>query len=360
MKSIAQNCNVFAVENLVRDLDEILAPYTENQVFLLVDSGSNLHCVSALRGVEKISEARTIVIKNGDENKDYNAAVDIWNFLSTHGATRKAVLVNLGGGMPCDLGGFCAATFKRGIDFVNIPTTLLAQVDASLGGKTGMNLYSLKNEIGVFSIAKNVLIDGNFLRTLDKPNLLSGYAEMIKHALIHDADELDNLVRFDFEKPDYEQLQALVCKSIQIKNHFVTEDPKEKGVRKALNFGHTFGHAFETFSMRKFTDGAAKDYILHGHAVAFGIVCELLMSREKLGLDAQSVQRMATYINSLYGKFHFTNADFDVLGELMRHDKKNDTKGINFTLLPRLGQIEINQIGTPDDIARTLREYQEL
>ncbi len=360
MKIIASDCNVFASDNLVDDLNHLLDKYEERQVFLLTDEGSDKYCRDKITGVRKISPDRSIVIAQGDENKDYNAAVKIWDFLSQHGATRKAVLVNLGGGMPCDLGGFCAATFKRGIDFINIPTTLLSQVDASLGGKTGMNLFKLKNEVGVFALANAVLISGEFLRTLDKANLLSGFAEMLKHAFIHKADEMTELMKFDFDRPDFGLLQELVCRSILIKNHFVTEDPKEKGIRKALNFGHTFGHAFETHSMRLFSEGKAKSYILHGHAVAFGMVCELLMSRNKIGLPKEEFMPYVSYIVEKYGKMQFTPADYDTLIELMRHDKKNDSKGINFTLLPHVGTIEINQIGTNDDIRQALDEYQKI
>lgn len=357
MQIIASDCHVYSVDDLTSDLNQLLEPYEASQVFLLTDEGSNHYCADAVSKVDKIAAERTIVIKQGDEHKDYTAAVDIWTFLSQHGATRKAVMVNLGGGMPCDLGGFCAAAFKRGIDFINIPTTLLAQVDASLGGKTGMNLHNLKNEIGIFAKAKAVLISGQFLKTLDKANLLSGFAEMIKHALIHKADELDRLMKFDFDNPNYDELQALVCNSIKIKNHFVMTDPKEQGIRKALNFGHTFGHAFETYAMRRFNEGLAPDHLLHGYAVAYGMVCELIMSRDKMGLKANDAKRAADYIVSLYGKCPCTSADFDALLELMKHDKKNDTKGINFTLLPVVGQIEIDQIGKPDDIAKAMQEY---
>lgn len=352
MQTIAKGCNVVESNNIAADLNLLLAPYAPSQVFLLTDQGSQQHCLNALLGVEKISTHRTFTIASGDENKNYNTAVNIWNFLSHNGATRNAILINLGGGMPCDLGGFCAATFKRGIDFINIPTTLLAQVDASLGGKTGMNLENLKNEIGVFAPAKTVMISSLFLRSLDHQNLLSGFAEMLKHALIFAPEELKRLMKFDLRTPDFNELQTLVCNSIAIKNHFVESDPKELGIRKALNFGHTFGHAFETYSMRQPTN-----HLLHGCAVAHGIVCELLLSRQLLGLDIATVDQINSYILSTYGKLSISQADFAPLVELMKHDKKNDTRGINFTLLPQIGEIAINQIATPPDIEKTLSEY---
>lgn len=352
MKVIAANCNVYSSTSLVADLEELLDKYTSKQVFLMADEGSERHCLKLVSDVSKITKEHTIIIPQGDDNKNVESAVKIWEFLSNHGATRKSILINIGGGMPCDLGGFCASTFKRGIDFINIPTTVLAQVDASLGGKTGMNLGCLKNEIGVFAKANAVIINGEFLKTLDHENLLSGFAEMLKHSLIHDAASLDKLLALDFDRPDYEKIQEAVCESIAIKNYFVTEDPKEKGIRKALNFGHTFGHAFETYSMRH-----NEHPILHGYAVAYGMVCELMMSETKLGLSHEASERICDYINKQYGKFAFTEADFDELLELMSHDKKNGPEGINFTLLPTIGEISINNIGTKDEIIGVLRKY---
>ena len=352
MKTIAANCNVYSSADLVADIEELLSGYTQKQVFLMADEGSMASCYSLIAGVSKFSEEHTIIIPQGDDNKNVQTAVRIWEFLSANGATRKSILVNLGGGMPCDLGGFCAATFKRGIDFINIPTTILAQVDASLGGKTGMNLGCLKNEIGVFSKAKAVVINGMFLKSLDHRNLLSGFAEMLKHALIHDAGSLARLMGLDFDHPDYSKIQEAVCESICVKNYFVTEDPTEKGVRKALNFGHTFGHAFETFSMRH-----NEHPILHGYAVAYGMVCELMLSEMKLGLSHEAAKPVCDYINRQYGKYEFAETDFAELLELMTHEKKNGADGINFTLLPRLGEISINNIGSPDEITAVLNKY---
>ena len=351
MQIIAENCNVYASNDVASDLAAAVAPYPEKSVFLLTDENTKKHCLPLIASVPRINPEHIITIPSGDDFKNAESAIKIWSFLSSHGATRKALLINLGGGMPCDLGGFCAATFKRGIDFINIPTTVLAQVDASLGGKTGMNLGSLKNEVGVFSIAKAVIVSPQFLPSLDEQNLLSGFAEMIKHALIHKRDALEKLLSFDFSSVNYGLLHDYIAESIQIKNHFVTEDPKEQGVRKALNFGHTFGHAFETFAMRH------KRPILHGHAVAYGMICELFMSRDKVGLSHSDAQRVASRIAELYGSFNFSEADYPELVELMTHDKKNGSDGINFTLLPHLGDISINHIGTPDEIKCILDEF---
>ncbi len=351
MNIISDDCHVYASVNVRADLAELLQDRDPGQTFLLTDEGSFAHCLPAIGGAGVVPEGHVIVIPSSDDHKDYTSALKIWESLSSHGATRKALLVNLGGGMPCDLGGFCAATFKRGIEFINIPTTLLAQVDASLGGKTGMNLGSLKNEIGVFAMASHVLINADFLRTLDRANMLSGFAEMIKHALIHDKDELEVLLSFDFDNVDYEALHRLVGRSIMIKDYFVKADPQERGLRKALNFGHTFGHAFETFAMRHGRP------VLHGVAVAYGMVCEILLSRDKAGLPASVADSLARRVCRLYGKPRVTMADAPELLELMRHDKKNDTRGINFTLLPSVGDVLVNQTATEGEIEAVLNQY---
>ncbi|MGN0028884.1 MAG: 3-dehydroquinate synthase family protein [Marinilabiliaceae bacterium] len=352
MNIISDDCHVYGTADVAADLRSILSGRDPKQTFLLTDKGSAEHCLATIVGAaDLIPEGNRITIDAGDDAKDYRTALKVWEFLSSHGATRKALLINLGGGMPCDLGGFCAATFKRGIEFINIPTTLLSQVDASLGGKTGMNLGSLKNEIGVFAKASHVLISPDFLKSLDKDNLLSGFAEMIKHALIHDEGELDSLTGFDFDHADYAVLHGMVERSIMIKDFFVKADPKEKGLRKALNFGHTFGHAFETFSMRH------GHPILHGYAVAYGMACELSLSASRAGLPADKAAAIAKRIGELYGKPKASPADADELVELMRHDKKNDTTGINFTLLPKVGEVIVNQIATPEEIKQILNAY---
>lgn len=348
MQTIAANCNVAAASNFKEDLARLTAGYDPAQIFVLTDRGSFKHCARALDGIEAIRPRNIMTIEQGDTAKNIATATQVWQFLSSHGATRKALLVNLGGGMPCDLGGFCASTFKRGISFINIPTTLLAQVDASIGGKTGINLDGLKNEIGTFRKADAVLIDSTFLTTLDKENLLSGYAEMLKHALIHDAKALDTLMAFDMEHPDFAALQQLVADSIAIKNHFVTNDPEEHNIRKALNFGHTFGHAFETAAMHHGRP------MLHGRAVAYGMVCELYLSTRLCALDAAEAERIARYIIGLYGPMSIRPNEVGELIELMRHDKKNTSDAIVFTLLPETGRIEINRTAAAAEITEAL------
>ena len=347
MKAIAERCNVMSSQNINKDLLEIIGKYPKT--FLLMDEGSAIHCRSIIGDIPALTEDNTIVIPQGDDHKNAENALRIWNFLSSHGATRNSLLINLGGGMICDLGGFCASTFKRGMDFVNVPTTVLAQVDASLGGKTGMNLGNLKNEIGVFSMARYVLICRDFLKTLDTANILSGFAEMIKHALIHDATSLNELLSFDFENPDYDKLSSMIADSIKIKEFFVESDPKENGLRKALNFGHTFGHAFETFALRH------NRPVLHGYAVAWGMICELYLASELSSLDKNEAKTIADRIIDLYGKPDNTANDYNELIELMTHDKKNNERGINFSLLPRIGDVKIDYIAPLEAIENAFR-----
>ena len=277
-------------------------------------------------------------------NKNLETLAYVWKELGDKGASRHSLLINLGGGMVTDLGGFAASTFKRGIKYINIPTTLLAMVDASVGGKTGINFNGLKNEIGVFSPAESVLIDADFLKSLDLRNLLSGYAEMLKHGLISTHDHWIELLRFDFNNIDYKVLQTLVGKSVQIKENIVEQDPFERGIRKALNLGHTVGHAFESLALE------TQHPILHGYAVAWGIVCELYFSHIKTGFPKDKLRQTLQFIKEHYGKLEFDCKHYDRLYEFMTHDKKNIADRINFTLLSDVGDIQINQSATKEEI----------
>ncbi len=345
---------VYGTNDLNKDLSELINKYKRGKVFLLMDSGSHEHCYPKIKGLPEIGEENILIIKQGDQNKNIDTITKVWHFLSTHGADRKSLLINLAGGMPCDLGGFAAATFKRGIDFINIPTTLLSQVDASVGGKTGINFDSFKNEIGVFKHASAVLVCNNFISTQNQENIFSGFAEMIKHALIYSEDTWTQLKKFQIKDADIELLKPLVVNSIHIKEHFVKADPTEQNVRKSLNFGHTIGHAFESFAMQEDRP------ILHGYAVAYGIIAELYLGHKKCGFPMQKIEEINQIIKSIYGKFSFNERDFDRLFFLMTHDKKNEKNQINFTLLEEIGQIKINQTCTKEEIIESLKFYQNL
>jgi 3-dehydroquinate synthase len=299
-----------------------------------------------------------ITIRPSDTHKTLDSLTHVWQELQRLGATRHSLLLNLGGGMVTDLGGFAASTFKRGLHFVNIPTTLLAMVDASVGGKTGINFGGLKNELGTFRNADEVIVDTRFLQTLDTQNMLSGYAEMLKHALIDSPEMLSQVFRFDILHPDLTQLQQMVCQSVAVKQRIVLEDPLEQGLRKALNLGHTAGHAFESWSMDASTT-ALPHPLLHGYAVAYGLVVELYLSVTKAGLPVSILRQVTTYVREYYGQAPITCNDYPRLLQLMHHDKKNTGRDIVFTLLSDIGQPIVNQTASEDEILEALDFYRE-
>ena len=265
------------------------------------------------------------------------------------GVTRRTLVINLGGGMVTDLGGFAAATFKRGVRFINVPTTLLGAVDAAVGGKTGFNYNGLKNEIGTFAPASDVIISTRFLDTLPVEEMKSGYAEVVKHAMLSDRGELLRLVEHDFNAPiDHENLLERLRRSVQVKVDIVARDPNEQGERKALNLGHTVGHAFEALAMRR---GAP---VPHGYAVAWGLVAEAILSHLLLRFPSQDVHLLGYFVRDNYRGFPFTCDDYDELLELMRHDKKSRNGEITCTLLTSIGDYRIDQAVTPDDVTAAL------
>lgn len=330
------------------DIAAALSQCERDRLFVLTDENTLRLCWPRLANLDILAEARVITIAAGDTNKTIETAAQVWTALSEGGATRHSCLVNLGGGMVTDLGGFAASTFKRGINFINIPTTLLALVDASVGGKTGVNLGGLKNEVGVFRDSSFVLLSTDFLATLDMENMLSGYAEMLKHGLISDLDTWAELLRFDPTEPDLQQLRAMVAKSVAVKERIVEADPLEHGIRKALNAGHTAGHAIESWAMRRGTP------MLHGRAVAYGMVCELYLSCTKTAFPTERMRQTVAFIRRYYGRPAITCNDYAEIIELMHHDKKNTAGTINFTLLGDIGDIHINCIAGPDEIAEAL------
>lgn len=342
------NQKVIVSGNLERDLVNAIAECEHDKIFILTDQTTHDMCLPKLQNFLCLKGAQSIVIKAGDTNKTLDSLAEVWTALSQGGATRHSLMINLGGGMVTDIGGFAASTFKRGIDFINIPTTLLAMVDASVGGKTGINFGGLKNEIGVFSDSKFVIINTQFLDTLDHDNICSGYAEMLKHGLISDNKHWAELVGFNLAQPDLAQLQRMVAESIKVKERIVTEDPHEHGIRKALNLGHTVGHALESFAMKHGRP------VLHGYAVAYGMVCELYLSARKTGFPTDKMHQTVRFILDHYGRLPYTCDDYPELLELMRHDKKNTSGIINFTLLGGIGDIRINQTATKEEIEEAL------
>lgn len=339
--------------NLERDLVNAISECEHDRIFVLTDETTQQLCWPKIKNFKALKNSTPIIIKATDTHKNLDTLSQVWQALSNGGATRHSLMINLGGGMVTDLGGFAASTFKRGIDFINIPTTLLAMVDASVGGKTGINLGGLKNEIGVFSDSRFVIINTQFLDTLDHDNICSGYAEMLKHGLISDERTWAELVTFDLDTPDLSQLQRMVAESIKVKERIVEADPHEHGIRKALNLGHTMGHAFESFAMRRGTP------ILHGYAVAYGLISELYMSARKTAFPTDRMHQTVRFIRENYGTFNITCDDYPTLIELMHHDKKNTSGIINFTLLGNVGDIRINQTANEEEIKEALDFFRE-
>ena len=339
--------------NLERDLVNAISECEHDHIFVLTDETTQQLCWPKIKNFKALKNSTPIIIKATDTHKNLDTLSQVWQALSNGGATRHSLMINLGGGMVTDLGGFAASTFKRGIDFINIPTTLLAMVDASVGGKTGINFGGLKNEIGVFSDSRFVIINTQFLDTLDHDNICSGYAEMLKHGLISDERTWAELVTFDLENPDLSQLQRMVADSIKVKERIVETDPHEHGIRKALNLGHTMGHAFESFAMRRGTP------ILHGYAVAYGLISELYMSARKTAFPTDRMHQTVRFIRENYGTLNITCDDSPTLIELMHHDKKNTSGIINFTLLGNVGDIRINQTANEEEIKEALDFFRE-
>ena len=343
---------VILCESLETSLSRAIEQCPHDKLFILTDEHTRRLCLPALKELPALKDAIEICIGAEDVHKTLETLASVWMSLSTQGATRHSLLINLGGGMVTDLGGF-AATFKRGIAYINIPTTLLAMVDASVGGKTGINFNGLKNEIGSFAPANSVLIETEFLRTLDAHNFFSGYAEMLKHGLISNTAHWAELLNFNTSDIDYTALKQLVGRSVQVKEDIVEQDPFEHGIRKALNLGHTVGHAFESMAL------AENRPVLHGYAVAWGIVCELYLSHLKVDFPKEKMRQTIQFIKDNYGVFTFDCKKYEQLYAFMTHDKKNTSGTINFTLLKDIGDIRINQIADKDTIFEMLDFYRE-
>ncbi len=336
---------------LEKAIDEI----PHDRRYVLVDETTEALCLPLVQAFDCMKGVEKIVIPAGDSNKNLESLAHVWTELQRLGATRHSLLINLGGGMVTDLGGFAASTFKRGLHLINIPTTLLAMVDASVGGKTGINFGGLKNEVGVFRNADAVILDPVFLKTLDRQNILSGYAEMLKHGLIAtdgNGAMLSELLDFDVEHPDLSMLGRMVVDSVKVKQRVVLEDPTEKGLRKALNLGHTVGHAFESLALER-------KPVLHGYAVAWGLVCELYLSVAKTGFPVAKMRQVVHFINEHYGRMNISCDDYPTLLQLMTHDKKNIAGEINFSLLADVGSLRLNQTATKAEIEEALDFYRD-
>jgi len=348
------NASIIVTSNLENELGKILSRYPEDKIFLVTENNCDKLCRPLISQTPGFSQFKKVVVPSGEENKKLSSVEKIWLFLSENGADRKSIVVNLGGGMLTDMGSFAASTMKRGMAFVNIPTTLLAQVDASVGGKTGFNFNGLKNEIGVINQPKAVIIDTRFLQTLDYKNFISGYAEMIKHGLIGSVEHFEEVRNFDLTDVNLQLLRGLIARSVAIKDSFVYRDPFEHNIRKVLNFGHTIGHAFESYAME------SDRPILHGYAVAYGMIAELYLSHKVCNLKLPILQELSNWLINLYGKYAIHKSQFEKYFQLMTHDKKNEGDRFNFTLIPAIGEVVIDQNCSKELIFEALEFYRQL
>lgn len=323
-------------------------------VVIFTDTHSHNHCLAyLLTQVSELQQARIIQIPHGEESKNIETCTHLWQTLIQMECDRKTVIINLGGGVITDMGGFVAGTFKRGVRFINVPTTLLAQVDASVGNKTGIDLGSLKNQVGIFCQPLAVYIDTHFLKTLNKRELLNGFAEMIKHSLLDGPAHWKKIKSFSFH--ELNALAPLIEKSVGFKSYIIKKDPEEKGLRKILNFGHTIGHALESFSLE-----SDRKELKHGEAVAIGMIIELFLSVKKAGFPKEKVNEIESFILSLYPPFKFDTTDINRLIELMRSDKKNRGNRISFSLLKNIGEPEFDHFISGSEIHEALLYYRHI
>ena len=325
--------------NCYKELNEFIANSNFSKLFILVDTNTHEACLPTFLSVlETTLTIEIIEIESGEEHKTINTCLGVWNALSELDADRKSLIINLGGGVVTDLGAFVASTFKRGIQYINVPTSLLAMVDASVGGKTGVDLGALKNQVGVINFSAMVLIDTVYLNTLPANELRSGYAEMLKHGLIQDEaywNELLNLSQLTLSSID-----TLIFKSVVIKNNVVSQDPNENGLRKTLNYGHTLGHAIESLCL----DSPHKTTLLHGEAIAIGMVLATYISHKLLGFPAEKLDLIKQTMIDLYGKVTFEESDYQDIISLLKFDKKNSHGNINFVLLNDIASTKIDCI----------------
>ncbi len=338
MDSIEANkCIIHFNASCYTALNQHLKSSNFSKIFILVDENTHEHCLPIfLENLETTSTIEIIEIESGEINKNIETCSGVWNTLSELDADRKSLLINIGGGVITDLGGFVACTFKRGIAYVNVPTTLLSMVDASVGGKTGVDLGHLKNQIGVISNPDLVLIDTQYLNTLPQNQMRSGLAEMLKHGLISDINYWNKFQ--DLAKLSLNDLDELIYESVLIKKHVVEVDPFENGLRKTLNFGHTLGHAIESY----FLSNPNKTTLLHGEAIVIGMILASYISTELTGFPKQTTKEIKRLFVNYYGKVDINQEDLKPIMELLKFDKKNTHGNINFVLLESIGNPKID------------------
>ena len=331
-----------------------------NKILILTDDNTKENCLdiflSSITAANPevsnliISKLFYYSVKPGEKSKNIDTSIELWEFLIEKGFKRLDLIINLGGGMISDLGGFVASTFMRGIKFINVPTTLLGMVDASIGGKTGIDFREIKNIIGVFGFAKIVLVDYRFLATLNKRQKTAGYAEMIKHILISKTSELNKIKKVDSMK---DIPHKMIHQSIITKVSIIDVDPLESDIRKFLNYGHTLGHAIESYLL-----GTDRE-LLHGEAIAIGIILETYLSFLKIGFDYEVANDIKMHIHKHFGLIEFSDSDISEITNLLKHDKKNSDDKPMFVLLENLGKPLINQTVIDREIMKAFKFYKD-
>lgn len=338
------------IESITQSLPRYLSENDYSQIALIVDENTKEHCFPLITSLLP-DNIELIEIMSGEENKNLQTCTHIWQAMTEAAFDRHGLVINLGGGVIGDMGGFCAATYKRGIDFIQIPTTLLAQVDASVGGKLGIDFNGYKNHIGAFQQPNAVLIDSIFFDTLPSLELRSGFAEVIKHCLIRDASMWDVIRKKEFSEQD---IGTLVAHSVEIKKGIVAEDPTEKGLRKILNFGHTLGHAVETHFLEK--EGKR---LLHGEAIAVGMVMEAFMAHERKMIDFETLSQIEEFIFTEYGKVLITEAEVVDILKHTKQDKKNKGSEVRFSLLNGKGSCDFDVVCSEVEMAAAIAYYRD-
>ncbi|MCM4163115.1 MULTISPECIES: 3-dehydroquinate synthase [unclassified Arenibacter] len=329
-----------------------LAKSNYSKIFILVDENTHNCCLPIFMSkIEGEYDFEIVEIEEGEINKNIGTCTQVWEVLSELDADRKSAMINLGGGVVTDLGGFVASCFKRGIDFINVPTTLLSMVDASVGGKTGVDLGPLKNQIGVINQPQIVVVDTDFLNTLNQRQLNSGYAEMLKHGLIVDAAYWETLKAIT----GFDNLDEYILRSVAIKNEVVQRDPTEQHLRKILNYGHTLGHAVESY----FLESKEHELLLHGEAIAIGMILEGYLSHKLTGLNRDALKDIKATFLGRYKKVDFEKKDIDTILSLLKFDKKNSHGNINFVLLKKIGEPVIDIKVAPDLLEEAFAYYAE-
>lgn len=334
-----ENHRTEITNDITQSIRNFLEGNNYSKIAVICDENTEEHCLPKI--LDALPAHYLLKIDSGEENKHLGTCEQLWLALTEAGFDRKGLIINLGGGVIGDMGGFVASTYKRGMDFLNVPTTLLSQVDASVGGKLGIDFHGFKNHIGLFAEPQNVLIDTSFYDTLPEREIFSGFAEVIKHGLIYDKAYWEKVVKVDPGQADWTEL---VDRSIEIKKAVVISDPFESGLRKILNFGHTLGHAVESYFLDK-----GEQKLLHGEAIAVGMICEAYLSHKFTGLSTEELDEITAYLISCYHTVAIDKSLFDEIIGLTLQDKKNEGGVVQFSLLKAIGACQVNvPIAMPD------------